>query len=105
MERICTDVAFLNDGEIIMQGKIADVKEKNKSQDMILEFDNSKDAKTVLDAFKECSTTNEVSLLFKGTDDRMFEMLKFVAEYKISVNKVERMERTLEALFLEVVNE
>ncbi len=105
VERICTDVAFLNDGEIIMQGKIADIKEKNKSQDMILEFDNSKDAKRVLDAFKECRATDDAGLIFKGTDDRMFELLKFIAENKISVNKVERMERTLEALFLEVVNE
>lgn len=105
VERICTDVAFLNDGKIIMQGKIADIKEKNKSKDMVLEFDSIEDMRSVLEKFSECSAADNAGLIFKGTDERMFEMLKFIAENKIVVNKVERMERTLEALFLEVVSE
>ncbi len=105
VERICTDVAFLNDGKIITQGKMDEIKEKNKSEDMILEFEKEEEAKRVLEAFSECSLTEGANLIFKGTDDRMFEMLKFIAENKICINKVERMERTLEALFLEVVSE
>lgn len=105
VERICTDVAFLNDGKIIMQGKMDEIKEKNKSEDMILEFEKEKEAKRVLEAFSECSLTEGANLIFKGTDDRIFEMLKFISESKIRINKVERMERTLEALFLEVVSE
>lgn len=105
VERICTDVAFLNDGKIIMQGKMDEIKEKNKSEDMILEFEKEEEAKSVLEAFSECSLTEGAKLIFKGTDERMFEMLKFIAENKIRINKVERMERTLEALFLEVVSE
>lgn len=105
VERICTDVAFLNDGQIIMQGKMSDIKEKNKSKDMNLEFENEDDVKKVLEAFSECNALEGTKLVFKGTDDRMFELLKFIAENKIGVNKVERMERTLESLFLEVVSE
>lgn len=103
VERICTDVAFLNDGKIIMQGKMDEIKEKNKSEDMVLEFETEEAAKKVLRVFPECSTTEGTNLIFKGTNDRMFEMLKFIAENKININKVERMERTLESLFLEVV--
>lgn len=105
VERICTDVAFLNDGKIIMQGKMDEIKEKNKSEDMILEFEKEEEAKSVLEAFSECSMAEKTNLIFKGTDDRMFEMLKFIAENKICINKIEKMERTLEALFLEVVSE
>lgn len=105
VERICTDVAFLNDGKIIMQGKMEEIKEKNKSEDMILEFEKEEEAKSVLEAFSECSAIEGANLIFKGTDDRMFEMLKFIAENKIRINKAEKMERTLEALFLEVVSE
>ena len=103
VERICTDVAFLNNGKIIMQGKMDEIKEKNKSEDMVLEFETEEAAKKVLDAFSECSATEGTNLIFKGTNDRMFEMLKFIAENKINIYKVERMERTLESLFLEVV--
>lgn len=105
VERICTDVAFLNDGKIIMQGKMEEVKEKNKSKDMSIEVENETELKKILERFSECSFVKGTKLIFKGTDDRMFEMLKFMAENKISVNKVERMERTLEDMFLEVVNE
>lgn len=105
VERICTDVAFLNDGNIIMQGKMEEIKERNKSEDMVLEFEKPEEAKRILEKFSECSVTGDVSLIFKGTKERMFEILKFIAENKICINKVERMERTLESLFLEVVSE
>ena len=103
VERICTDVAFLNDGKIIVQGKMDDIKKRNKSKDMILEFENEMSIKQILNVFPECSLRDETSVIFKGTDEKMFELLKFIAENKMNVNKVERMERTLEALFLEEV--
>ena len=104
VERICTDVAFLNDGQIIVQGKMDEIKEKNKSKDILLEFDNEMDAKKILEGFSECSLIESTKLVFRGTDERIFELLKYIAENKINVNKVERMERTLEALFLEEVS-
>ena len=104
VERICTDVAFLNEGKIIVQGKIDEIKEKNKSKDMLLEFENEMDTKQILEVFSECSLVEGTKLVFKGTDERIFELLKYIAENKINVNKVERMERTLEALFLEEVS-
>ncbi len=105
VERVCTDVAFLNDGKIVTQGKISEIKEMNKSKDILLEFESPKDAKKVLDAFTECSVLENSGLIFKGKEERMFEILRFIADNKISVNKIERMERTLESLFLEVACE
>lgn len=102
VERICTDVAFLNEGEIVVQGKISDIKEMNKSKDVLLEFENRDDAKKVLDVFDECSISEDTSLILKGKEERLFEVMKFIVENKLSVSKIERMERTLESLFLEV---
>lgn len=105
VERICTDVAFLNDGKIIMQGKTTEIKEKNQSGDMVLEFENESDAKKVLDVFKDCSSITKTSIVFKGTNQKMFEILKYIADNKINISKMERMEKTLEALFLEVAGQ
>lgn len=102
VERVCTDVAFLNDGKIVMQGKISEIKEMNKSKDVLMEFENENDAKKVLKVFPECSVLENSSLIFKGGEERMFEILRFIVDNKINVNKIERMERTLESLFLEV---
>ena len=104
VERICTDVAFLNEGKIIIQGKMEEIKEKNKSKDVYVEFENEADLKKVLEKFTECCFIEGTKMVFKGTDDRMFEMLKFIAENQISVYKLERLERTLEDMFLEVVS-
>lgn len=102
VERICTDVAFLNEGQIVMQGKMSEIKEMNKSKNVILEFENMEEARKVLETFKECSTLDDTNLVFKGNEEKMFEILKFIGENQINVNKIERMERTLESLFLEV---
>ena len=105
VERICTDVAFLNDGKIVTQGKISEIKEMNKSKDILLEFENLKDANKVLGAFTECSVMENSRLIFKGKEERLFEIFRFIADNEINVNKIERMERTLESLFLEVAGE
>lgn len=102
VERVCTDVAFLNDGEIVIQGKMSEIKEMNKTKDVLLETENTQGVKRILELFKECSKKDETGLIFKGDDERLFEMLKFIAENRIPITKFERMERTLESLFLEV---
>ena len=42
VERICTDVAFLNDGIISMQGKLSDIKSKYRSEEYIIEIENTR---------------------------------------------------------------
>lgn len=103
VERICSDVAFLNEGKIVIQGKISDVREMNASKDILLELENTQDINKLLSIFKECKCEGENCVIFKGNEERMFEVLRFIAEQKIVVVKMERMEHTLESLFLEVI--
>ena len=44
VERICTDVAFLNDGVVSIQGKLSDIKTKYRSEEYQLETENTEDA-------------------------------------------------------------
>ena len=75
VERICTDVAFLNDGVICLQGKLEDIKSSYRTDEYIVEADSEEDAAKVL---------------------------QFIEEQKISITKIERKEPTLESLFMEV---
>ncbi len=102
VERVCSDVAFLNDGVIVIQGKMSEIKEMSKTKDVSLQFEREVDAKRILEMFAECNQADEGGIVFKGSDDRLFKVLKFIGENKIPVTKIERMERTLESLFLEV---
>lgn len=42
VERICTDVAFLDNGRISMQGKLADLKSSYRREEYLLELDNKR---------------------------------------------------------------
>ena len=71
VERICTDVAVLNDGIVTIQGKISDIKAKYPTEKYRIEVD-------------------EVAL-------------QMITNQKIPVEKIERIEPSLESLFMEVV--
>ena len=103
VERICSDVAFLNDGKMVMQGKIAEISEMNTSQDIYLELRNKEDLPKVLVAFPDSKNTDARSLILTGKEQRMNEILRFIVEQNIAITKIERMEGNLEKLFLEVV--
>lgn len=44
------------------------------------------------------------TLLFLGEQFKMFEVLEFITEHKILISKIERVEPSLESLFMEVVS-
>lgn len=103
VERICTDVAFLNDGKIELSGTVDELKNIHLSEEFTVELINAFDANKLLKSFDNARLTQKDVITFVGGEDRMFEILDFVKENKISLRKIERCEPTLESLFMEVV--
>lgn len=102
VERICTEAAFLNDGKIVMQGTISELRNKRSSNGFIIEIEKKEVADTLTEAFRELQRTEENVLVFLGDENRFFDIMKYISENKISIQKIERIEPTLESLFLEV---
>lgn len=102
VERICTEVAFLHDGKIAMQGTIAELRNKRVSDGFIIEIEKKEVADTLTEAFRELQRTEENLLVFRGDENRFFDIMKYISENKIPIQKIERIEPTLESLFLEV---
>lgn len=106
VERICTDVAFLNNGKADVQGKLSAIKAKYRTKEYVLETEQPEDTQKLMRAFSSCVKTASCSqadqLLFQGDENTLFELLRFVTDQKIPVLKVERLEPTLESLFMEV---
>lgn len=75
VERICTDVALLNDGIVTLQGKLVDIKSAYRTDEYEVEAESEEDA---------------------------MKVLQFISEQKLSIIKIERKEPTLESLFMEV---
>lgn len=101
-ERICSDVAFLNDGKIAVQGTVAELKKRHCTEEFSVEIINERDKKQLLQRFSDASAAEKDTLVFAGGENRMFEILSFIAEHQISVRRIERVEPSLESLFMEV---
>ena len=103
VERICTDVAFLNDGVVTMQGKLADIKAGYRTEKYLLEAEMESDISKLTEAFSDCKKIGQTQIEFSEKEHTLFEVLQYITDQRIPVLKIERMEPSLESLFMEVV--
>ena len=100
VERICTDVAFLNGGKIVISGPLNEIRSKYRKEEYLLEVERDKKEK-ILNAFpKMKEKMNKLS--FCDSDCNMSEILRYIADNNIGIIRMERVEPTLENLFVEV---
>ena len=102
VERICTEVAFLNDGVVQLQGTIADIKSRFRTDAYTIETEREEDVAVLCKAFPKLEQTGSGCAAFSERDTAVSDVLRFVADRKISILKIERTEPTLESLFMEV---
>ena len=102
VERICTDVAFLKDGVVDIGGKLSDIKTRYRSNEYVIETENDSDIVILLNTFPEVKKIDENKVTFSEDKRSVSEVLRFVADHRISLLKVERLEPSLEDLFMEV---
>lgn len=103
VERICTDIAFLNDGVVTIQGKLSDIKANYRTEKYLLETEKETDVAPIIAAFSDCKRIGQTQIEFSEREHTLFEVLQFITNQKIPVLKIERMEPSLESLFMEVV--
>ena len=102
VERICTDVAFLKDGVVNIQGKLSNIKTGYRSNEYVVETENDSDTVILRNAFPEVKEIDRNKVTFSENKYSASEILRFVADHRISLLKVERLEPSLEDLFMEV---
>ena len=102
VERICTDVALLDNGTVSMQGKLLDIKTKFSREEYLLETENHSDMLLLQQTFPDMQPMGDNQLAFRESERSVFDMLRFVTDRRIPLLKIERAEPTLESLFMEV---
>lgn len=103
VERICTDVALLNDGRVSIQGKLADIKAKYRTDEYIIETENEQALKELTDAFCGLKRIGRELLSLREDEHTLYDILAFIAQRGLPVLKIERVEPSLETLFMEVL--
>ncbi len=103
VERICTNIAFLNEGVIALQGELTDIKGISTSNEFTIEIINEEDMKRLIASLKNLHPINSNSFVVKGDENVQYSVLKYLVENRIPVHKIERVEPSLESVFMEVV--
>lgn len=103
VERICTDIALLNDGEVVLQGKLSDLKATYRSDAFRIELTDEGQQAQLMKAFPEIKRAENRMLIFREQECSQRDVLRYIAENDLTVNKLERVESTVESLFMGVV--
>ena len=103
VERICTDVAFLDRGAADLQGSVSEIKSKFQGTEYLLEIEKETERQLLKEAFPKMQIKAGNQLFFSERDILIYDVMRLIAEKQIQLSKIERVEPTLESLFLEVV--
>lgn len=104
VERICDKVAFLHNGELVLRGSLEEIKSKRVGNHLEIEFQNQKDLSMFLKKYANGQELGALRLQYETkTEKEMLEMMQYMWEQNICPQKIERLETSLEDLFMEVV--
>jgi ABC-2 type transport system ATP-binding protein len=103
VERICTDVALLHHGKIEMQGTVEELKRTRYTEEFLVETETGEAAQALLQAFAEARLHGQDTVIFNGGAAQMRAVLGYLHENAVAIRKIERLEPSIESLFLEVV--
>lgn len=105
VERICTDVALLHDGSVVLQGTIDELKRSRSFDAFTVELSDASALDALLAAFPDARCGDGSLLTLAGDDARLREVMAFLVEAGITPRKIERIEPTVESLFVEVISQ
>jgi ABC-2 type transport system ATP-binding protein len=95
VERVCTDVALLNNGVVEIQGSMSEIKTRFRTDGYTLETANEADRNAILRAFPTVKAAEGNVLTLTEQDTPVFDVLRFVADQQIPLLRWERSEPTL----------
>ena len=115
VEHICDEMALLNDGKVIMQGSISDVKSKRRGNALEIVPEKKEDAALIYryicknsPASKENTPSSTAELTASGSillknDALLPDVLRYLADNNIPFIRIEKQEATLEDIFIEAI--
>ncbi len=106
VERICDHIALLHGGTLALCGTMEEVRNMRKGTGIEIEFFSAQDMNQFVHLYGKGTAAGETKLkLTNKNETDMVEIMGLLSQNSIPVLRLERLEPTLEDLFLEVVNQ
>ena len=102
VERICTDVALLNDGRVEIQGNLAEIRSRYRTEAYRVETASGEELTAIIRAFPEAERIAGTELSFAEGAHTVFDLMAFLTDRRIDPIRLEKQEPSLESLFMEV---
>lgn len=103
VERICDRIAFLHEGSIVKSGTLEEIRGMRRGNGIAVEFSRPEDASRFLSRYGDGAREEEAAVtVFDSEGNAMERIMEVLLQNHISIQRIERLEPTLEDLFLEV---
>lgn len=110
VERVCDRVAVLHKGKLVLNGTLAQIKERHRHNGFLIEFANNNELSLFADSeelkqpsIKLSQEGNILTVMIADAKTKGYFLIDLLAKKQIVPLKFEIMEPTLENLFAEVV--
>ena len=104
VERICDRIAFLHEGKVALRGTLEEIRHIRNGDSIEIEFPTEQDADIFSGIYSGGRKAGRTKLLFcKRTERDMLQMMECLSQNLIPILRMEKLEPSLEDLFLEVV--
>ena len=103
VEQICEEIALINQGEIILQGNVEEIKAENKTNQFSIAFDGKMPQELLADSFSILED-NEKSLIIQVHEGHNSnELLKGLIDRGIEIKSYQEILPTLNQIFINKV--
>ena len=104
-EKLCDKIAIINQGNIIANGRTEDLIKDMGKNHIIINADLN--GKKLIDNFKWSHTikNDEVVVESNNPNSDIIEIITFMNQNNIKVNKIKTQQSTLEEIFIKLINE
>jgi len=110
VERICDSIGVLDQGNLVLNGTVSDIKNNNRKDIIQIELTGnglSQDLQAKIKALPYVSTTtingNKIDIHLTKADKYNADILRFLAQENVPLLRFEVIEPSLENVFMEVV--
>lgn len=110
VERICDGIGVLDQGKLVLEGTVAEIKDKYRKDTIQLEMSSKIDLKQLAGGLeklpfvsKTATNQNKIDVQLTNAEQFSPEVLAYLVKEKVPLIRYEIMEPSLENIFLEVV--